>query len=123
MFGIEKVKGAAVFTVLAGEDVVGILKLVLSDVAVSAAVVGVVVLGKLVDDRKELAVDVAAVVAVVIAGAAVDGGVRRIGNEGMLDGAILFVLLVLLLLGGAAACVSGPFLSNKRSKSWRASAS
>ena len=122
--GIEKVKGAALFTVLTGEDDVGILKLVFSDGAVSAAVVGMVVLGKLMDGRKELVVDVTAVVAVVIAGAAVaNGGVGRMGNEGMPGGAILFVLLVLLLLCGTAACVSGPFLSNKRSKSWRASAS
>ena len=112
------------FTVLAGEDDVGILKLVLTDVAVSAAVVVIVVLGKLMDGRKELVVDVTAVVAVVIAGAAVgNGGVGRVCNEGMLGGAVLFVLLVLLLLGGAAACVSGPLLSNKRSKSCRASAS
>jgi hypothetical protein len=115
---IGKLKGWVLLTVLAGDDDVGILKLVIfNDVAVSVTKGGIVVLGlgKVTDDAKRFVFDIV----VVVATAVVDGGVGRIESAGMLVGAILFVLLVvLLLLDGAGAGASGPFFSNKRSKSW-----
>ena len=90
--GMEKVKGAVLFTALTGDEDVGILKLELSDVVVSVAAL-VAGIGKLMDGKNEV------VVADVVAGAdvVVGGGVGRNGNGGMLDGAMLFGLLLLLV--------------------------